>query len=202
MEKISTAKKILFAPHNDDEALFVSFTCLREKPVVVIVTDSWKQFNRGEKEITAEVRRNESLEAMKILGCSIVFLGIPDNKLTRKVLLEKLEQFTDVEVVYAPAIQGGNAQHDLVGSVVLGRFRRVIQYSTYSKESDYTTGEIEVKPTEEEIILKNKALDCYKSQTDYVRTAHHFDAVRGKSEWITKNTKLKIFHKLWNYYKK
>ena len=83
-------KKILFAPHNDDEALFTSFICMREKPLVVIVTDSWKQFNRGEKDITAEVRRNESVEAMKILGCQVVFLGIPDNKLTRKALLEKL----------------------------------------------------------------------------------------------------------------
>lgn len=201
-EDTLTAKKILLSPHNDDEALFASFICLREKPLVVIATDSWKQFNRGEKNITAEVRRNESAEAMKILGCPVVFLGIPDNRLTRHALREKLEQFKDADVVYAPAIQGGNAQHDLIGSVALGYFKNVFQYSTYSKKNDYTRGEIEIRPTKEELELKNKALDCYKSQIAYERTAHHFTAVRGKSEWVTKNVKFKIFHKLWNYLKR
>ena len=59
---------------------------------MVIATDSWKQFNRGEENITAEERRKESEEEMKILGCQVLFLGIPDNKLTRQVLREKLKQ--------------------------------------------------------------------------------------------------------------
>ena len=70
--------KILISPHNDDETLFCSWTILREKPLVVIVTDSARQASKG---ITAEQRRAETKAAMDILGVEVRFLGIPDNKL-------------------------------------------------------------------------------------------------------------------------
>lgn len=196
-----SAKTILIAPHNDDEALFASFTCLREKPLVIIVTDSWKQFNRGEKNITAEARRQESIDGMTVLGCAVHFLAIPDNKLTRTELRKKLREFHPT-TVYAPAIQGGNAQHDLVGATALECFPNVIQYTTYSKASDYTTGEAEIIPTPEELELKNQALECYRTQMSYERTAHHFHAVKGKSEWLIKNIKNRFFITLWNRLKK
>jgi len=190
---MQNAKKILLSPHNDDEALFASFICMREKPLVVIVTDSWKQFGRGEKEkhITAEVRRNESIAAMRLLGCSVVFLGIPDTSwLSRKILHEKLKQFNP-DVVYAPAIQGGHIQHDLVGIAALANFKHVVQYATYAREKSFTPGEIEIIPTPEEQALKDRALDCYQSQITYERTAHFFIAVRGKNEWIMKPVRCK-----------
>ncbi len=197
-----TEQKILIAPHNDDEALFASFICLRERPLVIIATDSWTQFNRGETSITAEVRRNESIAAMKVLGCPIQFLGIPDNRLSRAALREALKRFDpDTPTVYAPAIQGGNKQHDLVGRVALGYFKHVILYCTYSEKEDYTTGEIELRPTPEELDLKDKALDCYRSQIAYAWTAHHFAAVRGKSEWITTRTSGRSLLRFWHHWR-
>lgn len=196
MEMDQKPRKILLAPHNDDEALFASFICMREKPTVVIVTDSWRQFKRGEKDITAEVRREESRKAMQLLGCSIIFLGISDNKLTWENICKTLAQF-EPDIVYAPAIQGGNVQHDLVGCAALKCFKNVIQYTTYSKDALYTEGEVEIVPSDEERALKEQALLCYKSQITYYKTSSHFEAVQGKNEWIITNIRLRWFYILY-----
>lgn len=179
-------QKLLLAPHNDDEALFASFICLREKPTIVIITDSYKQFNRGETGITAEIRKTESNSAATILGCPIKFLGIPDTNLEWSRLCALLQEYPKDTIVYAPAIQGGNRQHDLVGYAALKCFKTVYQYTTYTKSSLYTTGEIEIVPTKEELRVKEEALLSFKSQIAYTSTQSHFDAVRGKSEWLIK----------------
>jgi hypothetical protein len=33
--------KLLLAPHNDDETLFAAYTCLRERPKVVVILRSF-----------------------------------------------------------------------------------------------------------------------------------------------------------------
>jgi len=174
--------KILLSPHNDDESLFASYTIMREKPLVIIVTDSYIQYERGDQ-ITAEQRRNETREAMAILGSPVIFLGIKDIELTGDKLEEVLKYFK-ADTVYAPAIQGGNGQHDIVGQVAKLVFPNVIQYTTYTKTELWTTGSVEIKPTQSEIDLKNKALDCYVSQINLGSTAPHFKAVRNRSEFF------------------
>lgn len=173
--------KILLSPHNDDEALFASYTLLREKPLVVIVTDGYIQYERGDQ-ITAEQRRNETREAMKILGCPVIFLGIKDTELTGDILENALRYFK-ADTVYAPAVQGGNGQHDIVGQVAKLVFPKVIQYTTYTRTELWTKGATEIVPTQAEIDLKNKALDCYTSQINLGATAPHFKAVRNRSEF-------------------
>lgn len=173
--------KILLSPHNDDETLFAAYTIMREKPLVVIVTDSYIQYERGDK-ITAEQRRNETREAMSILGAPVIFLGIRDTELTGDKLEEVLKYFK-ADIVYAPAVQGGNGQHDIVGQVANLVFPNVIHYTTYTRSELWTTGSVEIKPTQSERILKNQALDCYRSQINLASTAPHFTAVRQKSEF-------------------
>ena len=173
--------KILLSPHNDDEALFATYTLIREKPLVVIVTDGYIQYERGDQ-ITAEQRRNETREAMKILGCQVIFLGIKDTELTPEVLENALSHLK-ADVVYAPAIQGGNGQHDMVGMVASKVFSKVIHYTTYTWTELWTQGRTEIIPTQEEMELKNKALDCYTSQIQLSATAPHFVAVRNRSEF-------------------
>jgi hypothetical protein len=65
-------------------------------------------------------------------------------------------------------------------------FLRVSYYSTYAEGEHFTPhGKgIEPKPTDDEIDLKNKALDCYASQIGIIENKKHFDAVRGKSEFL------------------
>lgn len=174
--------KILLSPHNDDETLFAAYTLMREKPLVIICTDGFIQGQRGDP-ITAEQRRRETLAAMEILGCSVMFLGIPDTHITEDGLSYHLKGLKRDLTIYAPAIQGGNWQHDLVGKFADKMFDNVIHYTTYTKTILWTQGKTEIVPTQEEIEIKNRALDCYQSQINLGATAPHFKAVRGKSEF-------------------
>lgn len=173
--------KLLLSPHNDDETLFAAYTLMREKPLVVIITDGYIQGQRGDP-ITAEQRRNETRQAMRILGCPVIFLGIKDTELTEEGLANVLKYFKAMEV-YAPAIQGGNHQHDLVGKVADDVFGDVTHYTTYTKTELWTQGSRQIVPTAEEMALKNDALDCYYSQINLGATAPHFKAVRNRSEF-------------------
>lgn len=173
---------LVLSPHNDDESLFLAFTIMREKCPVLIITDSWIQHLRGDP-VEADERWAESCASADILGCPIKRLGIRDDCLWEPYLIEALKEYTCFEKVYAPALQGGNVHHDIVhraAKAVWGD--NVIEYTTYTKTELYTKGNIEVKPTREEIEIKNNALMCHKSQ--FIINRPHFDAVFGKSEWL------------------
>lgn len=171
---------MLLAPHNDDEALFASYIILREKPLVVIVYDSFVQGWTN-----SEQRRRESLKAMNILGAKVVFWGISDMDLFEKEVRSKLGQIK-AGLVYAPS--GSNRHHELLGKLAVEMFDNVRLYTTYEGNNLHVARGTEVKPTKREIALKNKALDCYESQLEKNRP--HFEAVKGKSEYYeqAKNT--------------
>ncbi len=178
-------------PHNDDEALFMAYTLMREKPLVLIVTDAYIQTNRGEIGCDSETRWDETKKAIDILGCSVMRLGVPDTDLFNQemalsISLQKC--FGNFDRVYGPALQGGNEHHDIVHRICKRAFGdKLVQYTTYTKEELWTKGDIEVIPNEEEIKLKNLALECYNSQINLPSTRPHFEAVKGKSEWLIKN---------------
>jgi LmbE family N-acetylglucosaminyl deacetylase len=177
--------KLAISPHNDDAALYLAFTLMRKKPLVLTVTDAWKQFNRGEN-ITSGQRWLEDIEAMKMLGCPLINGDIRDDVIDEWSVIHLLQRFKNFDQVYAPAVQNGNPDHNLIAKVAKEIFGdRCKQYTTYSETELYTTGSEEVKPTSEEIILKHNALNCYKSQINLPATKPHFDAVMGgKSEWF------------------
>ena len=170
----------LLAPHNDDEALFASYTIMRFKPKVIVVTRSIKQETRH---IRYHTRNNETRLAMETLGVEFELFDIPETELTVDNLSERLQTLT-ANIIFAPALQGGHPHHDIVciaSDNVFGG--KVIHYATYTKDNLTPVGNIEIIPTQEEIELKNKALDCYASQFPWNQS--HFDAVRNKSEyWI------------------
>lgn len=178
-------KSLFISPHPDDETLFGAFTLMREHPLVVIVTDSYIQQNRGEN-ITPQQRFQESVDAMKLLNCPVMRLGIRDDVIDKTTLTERLAWFKNFDKIYAPAVQGGNKDHDLIGKVAQEVFpkEKLIQYCTYTKEEAHTTGNIPIEATEGEVNLKNKALECYKSQINLPSTKMYFEAVRGMNEWF------------------
>lgn len=171
--------KIFLAPHNDDETLFGAFTIMREKPLVVVVTESYRQAERGG---LPTVRRNESISAMQYLGAPIMFLGIPDNRLTESLLVERLSGI-EADQVYAPAFyMNGNADHNIVSRAAERVFAgKVIYYASYRLDDLELKGDIEITPTEVEAQKKDLALDRYISQLEL--NPAHFEAVRGKSEF-------------------
>ena len=172
--------KIVLAPHNDDECLFCAYTIIREKPLVIVVTDGFNQTIYGVKTDWLE-RRRESIRAMGILGASVMFMAIRDIDLTEDLFYERLK-YLNPDKVYAPALEGGHQAHDIVSRVAQRLFKDVTYYYTYSRQELFAKGKIEVIPTQEEIELKNKALDEYKTQLNMKEP--HFEMVKGKSEWL------------------
>lgn len=172
---------IFLSPHSDDEALFGAYTLIRRKPLVVVVTASWIQYNRGDG-ITPRQRLEETEQAMKVLNVPVEFLGIKDTELSEEILKRKLLKYNP-DKVYAPLPNSKHPQHNLIGRVAKSLWReKVIFYSTYTTDNLTPQGEIEIVPTKEEVELKNRALDCYKSQIR-INNAH-FVAVRKKSEYL------------------
>ena len=178
--------KLLLSPHNDDECLFAAYTLMREKPLVIVVTDSDAHLTHG---ITAQQRREESRRACELLGVPVVFLGLNDGTLEQQKddLRRRLEPFASQpwSHVYAPAIQGGHKDHDALGEVVSTMFASVSYYATYAAGECFTPAGREIEPSSEEVERKNRALDCYPSQIRLARTESRFDAVRGRSEYLS-----------------
>ena len=177
--------KLLLSPHNDDECLFAAYTLMREKPLVIVVTDSDAHVAEG---VTLQQRREESRRACELLGVPVVFLGMKDGTLEQEKadLKRRLEPFAAQPWthVYAPAIQGGHRDHDALGDIVSSMFSPVSYYATYSKGECFTPVGREIKPAIEEVERKNRALDCYPSQIRLARTVSRFDVVRGRSEYL------------------
>ena len=173
--------KLLLAPHNDDEVLFAAYTIMREKPLVIVITDGWQHVHRYN--ISVEQRRRESVEAMNMLCAPILFMGLPDDNFIEDELRERLK-WIDADVIYAPEVyQNGNPQHNMVGRVAKELFGdKVKTYSTYEIHNLEPKGNIIIMPTEEEKNLKEHALSKYISQLGINRA--HFDAVRGKPEYL------------------
>ncbi len=178
--------KLLMSPHDDDNALFAAFTCMRERPLVVVCLDSYIQPNRGEIGCSAEERAAETADACRVLGCDVMRLGLRDDADDIELeedLYQRFREFQGCEITYAPALQGGNKHHDMVARAaeraLHGNIRR---YTTYTKIELHTIGDVEIVPTAEELDLKAQALVCYVSQLRINRP--HFDAVMGKSEWL------------------
>jgi LmbE family N-acetylglucosaminyl deacetylase len=143
-------KTLLLSPHCDDEALFCG-SILKLKPLVVIVCDGTTHLKFG---VTPEDRRNETLEAMGKLGLEVLFLGFREKELNSVDLIKafrKLKKYKP-DVVYAPALEGGNEDHDLI-STAASVFKNVEYYQTYTKEKITGTDK-----------APKEILDCYKSQ--------------------------------------
>jgi len=175
--------RLFLSCHNDDEGLFGCFTILRLKPKVIVVTDGTTHQKRFG--IPIETRREESRQACKLMGVRVSFLGIPDDEVTPNRLLtafKKLKEERDYKAVYAPAIEGGNATHDMVSDAAwIVWKKRVVFYSTYSKLRLFPRGGHALMPTDYEREIKDRVLECYKSQIGL--NAPHFEAVRNVPEF-------------------
>lgn len=159
--------QIFLSPHSDDEILFGAHTIMRDKPLVVICTHATMQGDNGYE------RAMESYRAMKMLGASVMFLGIDEDKLTEELLEEKLNPFIDDDMhLIAPEYEeNGNPHHNIVAMVA--KTWGCKTYKTYTGLEDRTIGK-EIIPTPEELELKKRAMACYKTQIENPNTAHYF----------------------------
>jgi LmbE family N-acetylglucosaminyl deacetylase len=178
------SNKLWLSPHSDDSVLFGAFTLMREHPLVVTVTSAYIQSNRGEN-ITAQERMEEDRKACELLGCSHIDLAIRDDVIDDWAVRRALGRFSGFETIYAPAVQGGNKDHDLIGRIADEVFGdKVKHYTTYTPTELYTTGSERITGNERELELKEKALQCFQSQINLPATKPHFEAIKGRSEWF------------------
>jgi len=158
----------LISPHCDDETLFASYTIMREKPIVVILTFPTLQGDNGYERIM------ESYKAMKLLGSPVMFLNIPEDKFNEELLRTKLGKLgiTNQEVI-VPHLDGGHEHHDITHRVTTEMFTNVSYYRTYGQGETRAIG-FDVEATDEEKELKQQAMNCYKTQINNPLTAHYF----------------------------
>jgi len=169
-------KSLFLSPHCDDESLFGAFTILRERPVVAIVFDSYVQPARGYPRCSAEIRRKETWNALRILmnGCTRpYFMGFRDDDPDPFAIRSAFEHFDMPDVVYAPAVEeNGHPQHNMVGQLARDVFPHVVHYMTYTRAGKSTGRPVPFEP--EWPALKLKALACYESQIALKDNVEHF----------------------------
>lgn len=165
--------KLFVSTHNDDAGLFGAFTLQRETPLVLTVFDSFIQVRRGHARCDAETRRNEDRCAVKILGCEVLFGGVPDDKdvadpipdMVRSVLTNVGE----VSEAWIPAVEpNGHNQHNLVGQIGLEVFAgvRVHRYLSYTRTGGKSTGGKPAQANGAMVLKKLQALACYRTQIE------------------------------------
>lgn len=161
---------IFLSPHSDDEILFGAYTIMREKPLVVICTHATMQGDNGYE------RAMESYRAMKMLGASVMFLGIDEDELTEELLEEKLNPLMadDVRLIAPEYEIYGNPHHNIVAIVAERLDWGTQTYKTYTGLETRTIGK-EIIPTPEELELKKRAMLCYQTQIQNPFTSHYFD---------------------------
>lgn len=156
----------LFAPHNDDEALFAAFTILRHRPRVVVCYRSPADYG------DPAVREAETREAMTILGGQAVEQWAGGDLVAQMRAFD--ERVRPIRV-WAPHEQASHPEHVAVARAARAVFGdRVTPYHTYVDGQKVRAGRaVPFEP----IWLQHKlrALARYGSQIAHPR-AHQFFA--------------------------
>jgi LmbE family N-acetylglucosaminyl deacetylase len=177
--------KLLISPHNDDETLFSAFTIMKEKPLVVVVFDSYVQVRRGNAGATADRRRRETYNALCHLQVSSdpIFLGLRDDAPDYEYLRSQLKVMRDTgqfDGLICPAWeQDGHEQHNGIARICRDIWpdEQRTEYLTYTRTHGRSRGVrdeaegitrpvVEVIPTPGMIARKHRALACYSSQME------------------------------------
>lgn len=156
---------VLFAPHNDDEALFASFTILRHRPRVVVCYSSERDYG------DPRAREAESREGCELLGAS----GFEQWKGgDLRAAMRDLDERTHPERVWAPDLRCSHPQHLEVAQAALDVFGdRVVSYHTYDAYGKVRDGrEVPYEPAWVE--TKLRALCRYKTQATHPRASVFF----------------------------
>ena len=168
---------LLLAAHADDETLYAAYTCLREKPHVVVCTYR----HPGE----------ELPNAMEALGCDFTQLVFAEGALAHHALCHWLKlngEFGtgEPDVVYAPSYHGdGHEEHNIVALAARDVYgSRVRSYLTYAPRGRRQREGTEVIPEPWMIARKFAALACYESQIAQSSTRPWFYDLLDMKEWV------------------
>lgn len=172
-------RSVLLSPHHDDETLFASFICQRERPRIVACLDEGPE------------RLDEFMQAVSYLDCDWEQWDIPASNPN----WDRMERFiselaSKYDHCYAPSFafeENGHSpagipprgwgilQHDMVGMLAARHFEgRITHYTTYRRWHGRERGQ-EVSILKWEWVLRKlQALACYRSQIEAPPTMPHF----------------------------
>jgi len=193
--QLPVGSNLIIVPHPDDEV--IGFGALMQRmrnAVVLFVTDGapqdpyfWNSY--GSREAYALARRQEAVEALKIVSATPVFLpdlvpdGIADQELFRKLdaavpALDALIDRVHPEALLTLAYEGGHPDHDAACfmATIVGHRKRLPVWESplYHREADGSGavqsfserngGELELHVEGEELCRKIRMFRAYKSQ--------------------------------------
>jgi LmbE family N-acetylglucosaminyl deacetylase len=158
---------VLFAPHNDDEALFASFTILRHRPRVVVCYPSVRDYG------DPAVREAESRDALQVLGASGFEQWAGGDVVAG---MRALDERSHPSIVWAPDLQTSHREHLAVARAAREVFgERVRTYHTYDKDGKVRVGRL-VSYEPEWVHAKLRALARYTTQATHPRASQFFTA--------------------------
>ena len=172
----SSVPDIYIAPHNDDDALFGAYVCLRYKPKIITVLRSFVEAGWNPP-VTHETRELESAAAAKVLGCEHEQWRFSDNAPDWEEITGTLRKYKPRRV-WAPLPEdGGHPHHNAIGSIAGVLWPQTAYYSTYTHAHGKTTAGWQVIPRKGWEERKREAMACYVSQATHPQCAVAF------SEW-------------------
>jgi LmbE family N-acetylglucosaminyl deacetylase len=165
---------IVLAPHNDDEALFGAYTCLRYRPKVIVVLRSFVEAGWNPP-VHYAAREAESASSCHILGCEYEQWTHPDNRPDWEQVRAAMETL-DPERVWAPLPEdGGHPHHNAIGALARELWPQTVFYATYTHRHGKTTTGTLVEPEPGWEKIKREAMRCYVSQATHPQCAVAFN---------------------------
>ena len=165
---------IFLSPHNDDEALFGAYTCIKFRPLVVVLLRSFVEAT-WTPPVHYETREAETEAACAILGCEFEQWTYPDNDVSWGLIRENLEKLKPKRV-WAPLPEdGGHAHHNMIGSMARLIWPQTKFYATYTHANGKTTTGTRVAPEPKWVETKRAAMACYVSQATHPMCAVAFN---------------------------
>ncbi|MFN0207246.1 MAG: PIG-L deacetylase family protein [Planctomycetota bacterium] len=182
---------VVFAPHPDDEVLgcggLVAFHAARgDDPAIVYLSDGAAGDPTGATRDLASIRRDEARAAMSVLGVRrLIFYGFPDGRLDEThelsgAILATLEH-ANAEIIYIPSLLECHADHLAAAeaATLAAAARPNLKIMIYGVNTAVPANELyDISQYRE---LKDRALECYKSQVAFknlVKMSRAMDSVR------------------------
>ena len=165
---------VYLAPHNDDDALFGAYTCLRYKPKIITVLRSFVEQSWWPP-VSYEIRERESAAAAGLLGCEYEQWEFPDNAPDWAQITAALRELDPVRVWAPLPEEGGHPHHNRIGEIAGALWPRITHYyATYTHANGKTTTGTLVVPEPKWVDTKRAAMACYVSQATHPMCAVAF----------------------------
>lgn len=162
-------KRVLFAPHSDDEALFAFYIVCRFKPDIVICFPSERDYG------DTAVRLEESRAAMQLAGVETIAQWAAKNTEDLVSWMRELDRQGQPTEVWAPHANASHVHHQMVAQAATAVFgARVRFYHTYDASGKVRNGYV-VPSDPEWSDLKRQALACYETQRTHPRACIFYD---------------------------